>query len=157
MGENPTQAKKSNSRGRISTAIIPEISISAKNQVVNAGESIDLIIRSSVAMDYPLEINLEVSEFGGFVNQLPSHQLNLETGQSNTRLSIPTIDSRQNLLEGNLTVQVNEGRSYIVSSRNIASVTIMGNENEIRRREQFSAINQNLTPQLLGISRYRHI
>ena len=96
-----------------------------------------------------LNISLSITEAGGYVQQPPILYAKLEPRQINTSLNIRTIDSRQNQLEGILTVQINENSSYIVGANNKVSVTIFGNRNEIRRREQFSAINQNLTPKLL--------
>ncbi len=130
--------------------IIPEISIYVKNQVVHVGEPIDLTISTSIVLDYPLTVNLVASETGGYINRLPSQQIILESGKTNTKLTIPTIDSRQNQPRGSLTIKIGEGRSYIVGAKSEVSVTIIGNQNEIRRREQFSAINEHLTPQLLG-------
>ena len=129
--------------------IVPEISIEAKNQVVQVGEHIELTISTSAVLDYPLAINLDSSETGGYIQQLPTQQIKLESGNTDTKVTIPTIDSRQNQPRGYLTVHVREGRSYIVGAKSEVSVTIIGNQNEIRRREQFTAINQNLIPQLL--------
>ena len=129
--------------------IVPEISIDVKNDVVHVGEHIELTIRTSTVLDYPLAINLDSSETGGYVHQLPTQQIKLESGNTNTKVTIPTIDSRQNQPIGSLTVQIRESRSYIVGAKSEVSVTIIGNQNEIRRREQFTAINQNLIPQLL--------
>ena len=129
--------------------IVPEISINVKNQVVHVGEPIELTISTSAVLGYSLVVNLNASETGGYINRLPSQQITLESGSTNTKLTIPTIDSRQNQPSGSLTVQVKEDRAYIVGAESEVSVTIIGNQNEIRRREQFTAINQNLIPQLL--------
>ena len=129
--------------------IIPEVSIVSKNQVVHVGEPIELTISTPSVLDYPLVVNIVASETGGYINRLPSQQITIESGGTNTKLTIPTIDSRQNQPSGSLTVQVREGRSYAVGAKSEVSVTIIGNQNEIRRREQFTAINQNLIPQLL--------
>ena len=146
---DPSQFRSSIAETVYPLVQLPEVSINVINQIINAGESIELIISTSIASVNDLEIKLAVSETGGFINQLPSQFITLESGQINTKLIIPTIDSRQNLPEGVLTIQVKEDGSYIVGSNNEVSVKIIGNLNEIRRREQFSAIYQNLTPELI--------
>ena len=148
LSGNPLQTGSSVAIAGDVEIIVPEISIEVKNEFVHVGEHIELIIGTSTVLDYPLAINLDISETGGYVHQLPTKQIKLETGNSSTKVTIPTIDSRQNQ-PGSLTVQIRESRSYIVGAKSEVSVTILGNQNEIRRREQFTAINESLIPQLL--------
>ena len=130
--------------------ILPIITIESTNQSVNVGSPIILNIRASTPSNMSIEISLNVTDPGGYVQSPIPLYTRLEAGEVSTKVTIPTVDLRQNEPESLITVQINESSTYLIGLDNEVSVKVIGNLSEIRKRKQFNAVNQSLTPELLS-------
>ena len=143
------------------TTILPIISVVATSQFVEEGLPVEFTLISQPVVTEDLRISISITGPNELIIQEANRVIVLKAYQSQTRVSIPTIDNDKATNESrHVKVSINPNSRYIPGLNSSASVTITDHVDQQRRRNELESANHDVLTELyhnIGVSSWSNV
>ncbi len=150
LSMNSEPETENSKQAQLNDQQLPEVSIFTITQSVEEGQTVQFQISSSTQLNSTISIQVAISSTG---NAVPAHYntaVTLTSTQSNAVLEVPTHDDNIAEESDSVIAEVIKSNSYLVSEPKLAIATVLDTHDQIQRRNQIEAANQQVVPALMN-------
>ena len=130
--------------------MIPEVSMSSSQTIIEEGQSVDFRVHSSFPTSYPLAVKIKLNDPSGLVAGDLERTLVIETHRTETTFTVQTVDDEIPDDVREISAFVVADEEYATTTQNRISIKVTDYTDRMRYKQGLVEVNNSVTPAILS-------